>query len=70
MDIGQDYVCKGGANCVEDLNTNKGKFQKVSRNSKLYFNNLIKKKKKQFMALSLRALKSWVFHQPQDNWLL
>ena len=46
MDIGQDYVCKGGANCVEDLNTNKGKFQKVSRNSKLYFNNLIKKKKK------------------------
>ena len=43
MDIGRDYVCKGGANCVEDLNTNKGKFQKVSRNSKLYFNNLIKK---------------------------
>ena len=58
MDIGQNYVCmyvcvcvciyiysltKGGTNCVEDLSTNKGKFQKVSRKSKLYFNNLILK---------------------------
>ena len=54
MDKGQNYVCiyvcvciysltKGGANCVEDLSTNKGKFQKISRKSKLHFNNLIKK---------------------------